>query len=163
YDFPPPEVRRSEPSMTEQATLPPGSDDEPTIDLRGGAAPDGAAGPAGERYRILGRLGDGGMGQGFRAHDGTLQRDGALKCLRRDDPDLHARFRREAQAQARIEHPHVCRVYEVGESQGRTFIVMQLVSGRTLKEAAHDMTLAEKIEVLRRVAEGVHAAHRCGL
>jgi len=67
------------------------------------------------RFERLQLLGEGGMGRIFRAVDPGLQREVALKLLRRDDPDILRRFLQEAQLQARVDHPNVCRVYEVGE------------------------------------------------
>ncbi len=109
-------------------------------------------------------IASGGMGEVYRAWDPTLERWVALKFLHRQSPDLVERLFREARAQARIDHPDVCRVYEVGEdADGRAFIAMQLVDGRPLDEAAGEMTLEERVEVVRRVAEALHHAHGLGV
>src|SRR5262249_24452804 len=86
-----------------------------------------------------------------------------LKFLRRDDPDLLERFMREARAQARVEHEHICRVYEVGDEGGAPYICMQLIEGETLAQARARMSLEEKVKVLATVALAAHAAHREGL
>src|SRR5262249_36126566 len=85
-----------------------------------------------ERYNRGELLGEGGMGQVYRAYDTALKRPVALKFLRSDDPDLVVRFLREAQAQARVDHQNVCKVYEVGELDGRPYIAMQLIQGEAL-------------------------------
>ncbi len=114
------------------------------------------------RYRDLGFLGSGGMATVYRAYDPTLDRPVALKLIRGDDPHLSERLLVEARAQARIEHEHVCRIYEVGEEAGRPYIVTQFVEGGTLKDVQDELTLEQKLKVMKEVAEGVHAAHRVG-
>jgi len=103
------------------------------------------------------------MGEVYKAWDKGLQRYVALKYLRFDDPELVERLFREARAQARIDHPGVCEVYEVGEEDGRPFIAMQYVEGPQLDEAARDMTLEQKVLIIKQVAEAVSAAHAAGL
>jgi tetratricopeptide (TPR) repeat protein/predicted Ser/Thr protein kinase len=115
------------------------------------------------RYRTERFLGSGGMGSVYRAFDPTLGRAVALKFLHRNDPALIERFLREARAQARVDHPNVCRVYEVGEVEGRPYISMQHVDGRHLGDLCEELTLAEKVTLIRDVARAVHAAHRTGL
>ena len=119
--------------------------------------------PAWDRYRCDRLLGAGGMGRVFKAWDPRLRRWVALKFLHADDPELTARFLREAQAQARLEHPHICRVYEVGEAAGRPYIAMQYIDGSALGARAGGMTLEQKVLVMSRVAEAIHAAHRLGI
>ncbi|MDR3682899.1 MAG: serine/threonine-protein kinase, partial [Geothrix sp.] len=115
------------------------------------------------RFEALVLLGEGGMGRIFRATDPRLRRVVALKLLRRDDPDLLQRFLQEAQLQARVDHPNVCRVYEVGEWRGQPYIAMQLLRGATLQQAAPDLPLEALLRHMTEVCEGVHAAHRVGL
>ena len=115
------------------------------------------------RYEILGLLGAGGMGQVYRANDSVLGREVALKILRGDEPLLYARAQREASHQARIDHENVGHIYEVGELDGKPFVAMQLVEGRDLGAAVADLSLFDKIDILRQVAEGVQAAHSRGL
>ena len=124
-------------------------------------APD--PGPTFGRYRDLQILGSGGMGTVFKAHDPTLNRDVALKLLRGDDPQFAERLLGEARAQARIHHEHVCAIYEAGVQDGRPFIAMQYVAGRTLKALSASLTLEQKLKVAKEVAEAAHAAHRVGL
>ncbi|HSN85257.1 MAG TPA: protein kinase, partial [Thermoanaerobaculia bacterium] len=84
------------------------------------------------RYRIERFVGSGGMGSVYKAFDPTLGRAVALKFLHRNEPKLTERFLREARSQARVDHPNVCRVYEVGEVEGRPYISMQYIDGRSL-------------------------------
>ena len=115
------------------------------------------------RYQVVGQLGAGGMGEVYRAWDPQLQRWVALKFLHHADPLRTARFQREAQSQARVDHPGVCRVYEVGEVEGRPYIAMQEIAGATLGWVARDLPLEERVRLVARVADAVHAAHRIGL
>src|SRR5262245_7588812 len=104
------------------------------------AAWDRADGPppaAIGRYEILGRLGSGGMGTVYKARDPHLGRTVALKVPRVDPPGegrLLERFRREARAAAGVWHPHVCPIFDVGEQDGRPFVVMAYVAGESLAE-----------------------------
>jgi eukaryotic-like serine/threonine-protein kinase len=143
----------------------------PTARPSGGSSPSGQPGavpaefpvPSWTRYEVWKLIGSGGMGHVFKARDPRLNRFVALKLLRRDDPDLLERFMREAQAQAQVEHANVCRVYEVGLAEGQPFIAMQLIAGRSLREQASELTLEQKVVVMRQVASAAHAAHRTGL
>ena len=86
-------------------------------------------------YRIVDKLGAGGMGEVYRAHDERLHRDVAIKVLPTasfDDPGARARLVREARAAAALNHPYICTVHEVGEASGQTYIAMELVEGQTL-------------------------------
>ncbi|PTL80253.1 serine/threonine-protein kinase [Vitiosangium sp. GDMCC 1.1324] len=116
-----------------------------------------------ERYQCVRFLGEGGMGRVFLAHDPRLNRNVALKFVRGDEPELTRRFLSEARAQARVTHERVCKVYEVGEVQGRVYIAMQFIEGRTLSALARELSVEQKVLVLREAAEGVHEAHRVGL
>ncbi len=115
------------------------------------------------RFQIQETLGMGGMGQVYRAHDTKLDRTVALKVLHSDDPQHVERLLREAKAQARVAHPNVCQVYEVGESGQRPFIVLPCIDGMTADNAALDMSLEEKVRIVLEAAEGLHAAHKLGL
>jgi tetratricopeptide (TPR) repeat protein/predicted Ser/Thr protein kinase len=103
------------------------------------------------------------MGEVFKAWDPELERWVALKYLRHDDPVLVERLLREARAQARVDHPSVCKVYEVGEDDGRPYIAMEFVAGEPLDVAARELSLEHKVLLVRRVAEAVQAAHAVGL
>ncbi|KFE71136.1 serine/threonine-protein kinase [Hyalangium minutum] len=116
-----------------------------------------------DRYQPVRFLGQGGMGQVFLAYDPRLRRNVAIKFVREGSPELAQRFLSEARAQARVQHQRVCEMYEVGEAQSRAYIAMQYVEGRSLGQLAPELTLEQKILVMRDVCEGVHAAHRAGL
>lgn len=116
-----------------------------------------------DRYELTEFIGRGGMGDVYQARDPRLGRLVAVKFLRRDDPEVVARFVREARIQARVDHEGVCPVYEVGEVQGRPFIVMQYVAGGALPEVRDRLSLKEKVQIIADVAAALHAAHRLGL
>jgi serine/threonine-protein kinase len=116
-----------------------------------------------DRYELFDLLGKGGMGSVYRARDRRLARTIAIKFILGADPNLTMRFLREARAQARIDHPNVCRVYETGEIKGHPYIALQFVDGEPLHKAAAHMTLDEKVAVLRDVAVAVHEAHKLGI
>lgn len=115
------------------------------------------------RYRPEAYLGEGGMGWVFRARDLKLQRAVALKFFRAGLPEAGQVFLREARSQARIDHPHVAKVYEAGEQEGVSFLSMQYIHGPTLQKAAASLDLRDRVEVVRQAALGVHAAHRLGI
>lgn len=115
------------------------------------------------RYEVRGCLGVGGMGRVYKAWDPRLRRLVALKFLLVDRLDLLSRFRLEAQSQARVNHPNVVKVFEVGEVGGQTYLAMEYVDGCNLREALPRLGLEEKLEILAQVAEGVQAAHRHGI
>ena len=120
-------------------------------------------------YRILGELGRGGMGVVYRAEDPRLKRQLAIKVLlpqAAGDPQAVARFRREAQAQAKVSHDNVIVIYGVEEANGVTLITMPLLRGQTLAEALRRNPrppVAEVLRVAREMAEGLAAAHAAGL
>src|SRR3984885_5329139 len=93
------------------------------------------------RYRVVSRLGSGGMADVFLAEDQQLGRNVAVKLLHRrfaEDPDFVERFRREAQAAAGLQHPNVVSVYDRGSFDGTYYIAMEYVPGRTLKQLIRD-------------------------
>ncbi len=114
------------------------------------------------RYRLTNLLGQGGMGEVYRAWDTELSRWVAVKLLSRVSEDGRKRFAREARAQVQLNHPSVCPVFEVGEDDGRPHIVMRQVEGRPLLEALPEMTTEEVVQVFAEVAEALHAAHSRG-
>jgi serine/threonine-protein kinase len=116
-----------------------------------------------ERYEFLELLGRGGMGEVYKARDRRLGRIVALKFILGSVPELVMRFVQEARAQARIDHPNICKVYEVGEVQGKAYIAMQFVEGQRLDKAAASMSLPEKVRVIQEVAAAIHEAHRQGV
>jgi Tol biopolymer transport system component len=120
------------------------------------------------QYRIVGLLGAGGMGEVFRARDSKLNRDVALKVLPAIyelDPDRLARFRREAQALAALNHPHIAAIYGIEESKHRQALVLELVEGRTLANriAEGPVPLAEALPIARQIADALQAAHAKGI
>lgn len=128
---------------------------------------EGDSGPGGPRsfgrFEVVGTLGRGGMGEVLRVQDPTLDRTLALKLILTGEANLRTRFLHEARAQAKVQHPHVCTVYETGEVDGRLFIAMELLPGRTLAAVAPELDPVEAAGVMQRVAEAVHAAHERGL
>jgi len=116
-----------------------------------------------DRYRVVGLLGEGGMGRVYRAVDPRLRRWVALKFLHGDDPALAERFLAEARTQASIEHDNVCPIYEVGEVEGRPYIAMQLIRGKSLAECAAELPVEQRLRIVRNVAMALHAAHEHGL
>ena len=115
------------------------------------------------RYRQLEQIGVGGMGRVFAAEDPVLRRRVAIKILRRSDPEQVDRFVREAQAQAKVDHPNVCPVNDVGEEDGNPYIVMPFLDGGPLSKIARKLTLEHRLLLMVDVARGVHAAHEQGL
>ncbi len=122
-----------------------------------------------DRYVIEGQLGAGGMGEVYAAHDERLERTVALKLLpKRRELDLVARGRmlREARAASALKHPGIVTVHEIGEADGRTFIVMELVEGETLAELVERrgrLPVREALELVRQVGEALSLAHEAGI
>ena len=116
-----------------------------------------------DHLELRGLIGRGGMGEVHRAWDEALERAVAVKFLRGFDAREAERVLLEARMQARVEHPNVVRVHEVGTLGERPCLVLQLVEGPSLADFGPGCTLAEKVELIRQVAEGLHAAHREGL
>jgi pimeloyl-ACP methyl ester carboxylesterase len=105
-----------------------------------GAAPRLAPGQKLGRYRIESRIGAGGMGEVYRAHDPSLGRDVAIKIVRTEgsDPALNARFTREARALAALSHPNIVAIYELAAAQGMAYAVTELLAGRTLRDVLRE-------------------------
>jgi predicted Ser/Thr protein kinase len=123
----------------------------------------------GERYRIVGLLGKGGMGEVYRADDLKLAQPVALKFLPEhlltDDAAL-ARFHREVRVARQISHPHVCRVYDIGEMDGRHFLSMEFIKGEELSSLLRRigrLPADKAIEIARQLCAGVAAAHSKGV
>ncbi|MEX1367344.1 MAG: tetratricopeptide repeat protein [Nannocystaceae bacterium] len=116
------------------------------------------------RYAVMEPLGRGGMGTVYRAHDGVLGRFIAIKLLNSGTTDTQAlRLKREAQALARLSHPNIVRVYEVGQHHERWFIAMELVDGQTLgRWRRGQRSWRECVEVYRQAGAGLAAAHAAG-
>jgi serine/threonine-protein kinase len=115
------------------------------------------------RYVLGPLLGRGGMGEVVEAWDVVLCRTVALKVLKNLEATAVIRFMHEAQIQARIVHPNICRIYDVDASEGNVKIAMQLVRGPNLEQAARDLSITEVVSLMAQVAEAIHAAHRLKL
>ena len=119
-------------------------------------------------YRVLEKIGSGGMGVVYRAHDETLDRDVAVKVLPAgtlSDENARRRFRREALSLAKLNHPNIGGVYEFGSEEGVDFLVMELVSGVTLdaRLAGGPMDDPEVLRYGAQLADGLEAAHQQGI
>ena len=121
------------------------------------------------RYEDLAVIGRGGMGMIYRARDPVLERSVALKVISSFEvtADLRARFFREARACARLrDHPNIVTIHDMGEDDGRLFIVMELLEGEELRRliARHaPLTLEEKLAIVRQICDGLHHAHQNGV
>lgn len=116
------------------------------------------------RYTIIRKIGSGGMGEVFLAHDAELDRNVALKLLPEEfceDSERMKRFKQEARAASALNHPNIITIYEIGESGGRAFIVTEFVDGETLREkiSRHELTLVESVKIAEQVASALSVAH----
>lgn len=119
-------------------------------------------------YKILEKIGEGGMGVVYKAEDTKLKRTVALKFLPREltqDEEAKQRFIQEAQAAAALDHPNICTIFEIAESEEQTFISMAYVEGQSLKEkiAAKSLEPEEALDIAIQVAEGLREAHEKGI
>ncbi|HXG56940.1 MAG TPA: serine/threonine-protein kinase, partial [Vicinamibacterales bacterium] len=119
-------------------------------------------------YEIIEPIGAGGMGEVYRARDAKLNRDVALKILPAafaSDPDRLARFRREAQVLAALNHPHIGHIYGFEDSGTTHALVLELIEGPTLADriAQGPMPLADALPIARQIADALEAAHEQGI
>ena len=121
------------------------------------------------RYRIVDRLGKGAMGVVYSAHDSLMERSVAIKVMMtdlEDDPETSTRFYREARAAGQLVHPNIITIFDMGEDDGRPFIVMELLAGQTLNkymERPEAADIETKIELMLQICAGLHAAHAAGI
>jgi Tol biopolymer transport system component len=118
-------------------------------------------------YEITAKLGEGGMGEVYRAIDTRLDRKVAVKILSTrlaDEPDLRVRFEREARAISALSHPHICTLFDIGHDAGRDYLVMELLAGETLAErlAKGSLPLEQSLRIGGQVAAALDHAHRQG-
>jgi len=117
-------------------------------------------------HKVLGEIGAGGMGRVLLAMDEALGRKVAIKTLGpgyAEDGELRARFMREARSMARLNHPHIVRIYRLGAEEEPPHFVMEYVEGAPLDAAARGLTWQQRAEVMRKVALGVHFLHTQGI
>jgi TolB-like protein len=139
--------------------------------LFGGAKPAATAAAAREmpsrigRYRVLRKLGQGGMGIVYAAEDEGLGRQVALKTIADPDESARRRFRREARAAASVNHPHVCQLFEIAEDSGRLFITMELLEGEPLSGRLRrgPLPVAEALKLGREMLSALGALHGHGI
>src|SRR5262245_61124315 len=117
---------------------------------------------------ITALLGKGGMGEVYRAHDAKLKREVAIKVLPQEfsrDGDRVSRFHREAEVLASLNHPNIAAIYDLQESNGSRYLVLELVEGETLAEriARGPIPLDEALAIARQIAEALEAAHEKGI
>ena len=118
------------------------------------------------KYRILGKIGQGATSTVYKGHDATLGRHVAVKMISADvgaDETQRKRFQREAQAAARLAHPHIVTVYEFGQEGDKLYLAMELLEGMDLKQAIAERrlrTLDEKLDVIEQICDGLSFAHQ---
>ncbi|HEY7924441.1 MAG TPA: serine/threonine-protein kinase [Vicinamibacteria bacterium] len=121
------------------------------------------------KYQVVAKIGEGAMGEVYKARDPLLNRNVAIKTISASlaaDPQFKERFRREAQSAASLNHPNIVTVYEYGDDAGVTYIAMEFLEGVDLREAIRTKALGHlgrKLEVMEQISEGVASAHAKGI
>jgi serine/threonine protein kinase/tetratricopeptide (TPR) repeat protein len=120
------------------------------------------------KYTILAELGRGGMGEVYLAQDASLDRKVAIKLLPEEmyqDPTARSRFIREAKAAAALDHPYICSIHEVGETENRLFFAMEYVPGKTLRDRISEgpLPLKQALPIAEEIAEALQVAHEKGM
>jgi predicted Ser/Thr protein kinase/tetratricopeptide (TPR) repeat protein len=120
------------------------------------------------KYRVVGTIGKGAMGEVYKAKDPLLNRYVAIKTIApalAADPDFRRRFQREAQSAAQLNHTNIVTVFDFGEEDGLTYMAMELLEGRDLKEAvrSRDLRLGEKLALMEQICDGLAFAHAKGV
>ena len=118
------------------------------------------------KYQVLEQVGEGGFGRVFRAFDPVLKREVAIKTCTLHDPDVRARFVREAEVVASLKHPHIVTVYDFGIEEGEPYLVQEFLSGQDLRQALDSSVFADmptKVRWLRQTADGLYHAHSKGV
>ena len=129
-----------------------------------GVAPGSRLGP----YVVESRIGAGGMGEVFKARDSRLERNVAIKVLPEQfaaDPQRRARFEREARTISQLNHPHICTLHDVGEHEGTSYLVMELIEGQALSDrlGRGALSLGDALRYAAEIAEALDRAHRAGV